>query len=776
VRHLRDLPVRWKLKLIMLLPCSVVLLMAGIVLVVLGQLSVQEAQQHDLRRVAQILALELRTTVILGDRAGAREVLADLASQTAAVSADVIGRDGQVFASFVRDGAASVEPVAGGELRGWGVSVSEPIVLDGDVLGSVRLESGLAIQRSRSLWLGSGVLILAVAALLLAWVLSARLREAVARPILRLLGTMGRVSDEKNYGLRMVKHADDELGALIDNFNELLEQMRVRDRQLVSAKERAEAATRAKSDFLANMSHEIRTPLNAIIGMTQLMVTAKVPDALHDDLATVLTSAEHLLELLNDILDFSKIEAGKLDLEIGDFDLRATVEGVVDLLSEPAEAKGIELCAIVPGHVPVQLRSDQSRIRQVLTNLVGNAVKFTQQGEVIVEVKQLAQQGNRVALRIEVRDTGIGMGPQALERLFQPFQQADTSTTRRFGGTGLGLAICRQLVELLGGTIDVQSVPGRGSVFWIELELERARSEERENLPGGLHGKRVLIVEGHETTARALEDHLRSWGMRCEVAAEASRALFLIRKSAQLRGPYDLVLLSSRLAEMDCETFAAELRADFALSGTRLLVTAYPGAKTHEAASAIPGVWGCITKPVRRSALLKAVGQVLARKRVPAPDAPAAAHPFAAGDPRPAAVAARPAAPPVDAAEAAPAGAKRVLLAEDNPINQKVAVRTLEKLGYAVTVVENGRKAVNAVLEGEFDVIVMDCQMPELDGYEATAAIRRHLGARHVPIIAMTANAMRGDREKCLNAGMDDYVAKPVSPGDLGEVLSRWLR
>jgi CheY-like chemotaxis protein len=386
-----------------------------------------------------------------------------------------------------------------------------------------------------------------------------------------------------------------------------------------------------------------------------------------------------------------------------------------------------------------------------------------------VDVRLIRDWDNKVTVRFEVKDSGIGIPSDAQDRLFHPFQQADTSTTRKYGGTGLGLVICQQLITLLGGDMGVKSEPGAGSMFWFEVTLDRSGCGSIEDPPEGAHDKRVLVVDAHQPTAAVYVDHLRSWGMRCDVAADGRQALFMIRKAAQLGSPFDLAIVEDVLRDMDCHTLLSELRADYNLRGTRIVIASRQGGACHPLVGHESGVWGFMSKPVLRSTLAKMLGEVLGRKRPPGSDRGSAAASKPAARPCPQVA---PAPEPVDHG----AGKGHLLLAEDNLINQKVAVRMVEKLGYRVTVVGNGRRAVDATLCGHYDAILMDCQMPEMDGYEATGAIRRHQRAgQYIPVIAMTANAMRGDREKCLAAGMDDYLAKPVKPVDLERMLSRWV-
>lgn len=538
----------------------------------------------------------------------------------------------------------------------------------------------------------------------------------------------------------------------------LEEEVAVRTRELEAAREAAMESSRLKSEFLATMSHEIRTPMNGVVGLTSLLLETRLDETQKQYAQGVKGAGEALLALINDILDFSKLEAGKVDLDVRPFDPRVLVEEVAGLLAEPALAKNLELIGYCEPEVPARLEGDSGRIRQILLNLASNAVKFTASGEVSIRVRTenpTAAPGSTSTIHFEVRDTGIGIDPAHHRKLFQSFSQADASTTRRYGGTGLGLAISSRLTKAMDGDIGLESTPGQGSTFWFRLPLPVAPpSTDPVPAAGFLAGLRALVVDDNATNRLVLESQLRGWRLQPEAVPDAQTALARARQARAAGEPFHLAVLDLCMPDTDGLELARRIKADPELAGLELIMLTST-MQVDAADIADAGVREWLTKPVRSSEFYNRLVRLMSTRNPPPAPEPSGG-------------------PPVPAPASGPHRG-RVLVVEDNEVNQLVARATVVKFGYAVDVVSNGAEAVDATEATRYSAVLMDCHMPVMDGFEATRVIRSRGGMYRLPIIAMTAGALDGDRERCLAAGMDDYLAKPVDAAALEAALARWV-
>jgi two-component system, sensor histidine kinase and response regulator len=797
VRQFRDYSIKSQLISIMLLTSGLVLALTVITFFLNDAVTFRKGLSQNLGILSSIIGSNTAAAIIFNDPKAARDTLEGLAANPHILAAYIIVDRDRLFASYQRKGyeGKGMQVVEGrdGEhinpeqlkaflkesesIWEWDFDLETVTKFRIDDLTecTIVLQSDIAELVSRLRWFTVVLGFIVTGALLLAYLIANKLQRVISEPVLHLSEIMKQVSRDKDYAVRGVRQGNNELGELITGFNEMLQEVEIRDdrlqeyheeleqkvatrtRELTAAKEVAEAASLAKSQFLANMSHEIRTPMNGVLGMTELLLGSTLSDKQRRFAETVRRSGDALLSIINDILDFSKIESGKMVLEETGFDLQATLEDAMGLFAEDARSKGLELASLVGADIPTWLEGDPGRLRQILVNLIGNAVKFTDSGEVVVRVQQVAEQTASLMLRFTVQDTGIGIADEARARIFEQFSQADESMSRRYGGTGLGLTIVRQLVEMMGGAIGVSSEQGKGSSFWFTVRLGKTAAEGA--APRSLaKGKRVLIVDQNPTSREILSQQLSDCGMLADGTGGGRGALKLLR--APQGAPYDLAILDLTRPPADGFQLASAIRVDPTLDALRLILITPLGQFGERERWSAGAISGYLSKPVRQSQLEGAI---------------AAAFELAGEAPRRQEQAPQ----PVRCASAA-----RVLLVEDNLVNQEVGMAMLEGLGCQAALAGDGLEALALLAASPYDLVLMDCQMPELDGYQATRRIRANeaqaapwTGGKpaRLPVVALTAHAMMGNRVACQEAGMDDFLAKPFTQENLRQVLSRWL-
>ncbi len=829
-----------KFFIILFLTSSLSLLFTCSAIIVSDLLEIRKSMIQALSTQARLIAENSTIALVFNDAQEAEEILQIFQHQPDILQAILFTAEGTILAQSHPGPPPGWFPNSETLVSkfSWeSVELFREISFDGTQVGTIYLKSNLRrlYERFTHLLLVSGSAM--VFFILLALVIASRFQKAILDPLAHLTQIASQISQERDYSLRAKSHRSDEIGMLINGFNEMVQQiqdrdvelaqhrnhlaekveertselsemnsrlqqevtekeliesqlletaktLKIRNHELSLSRDEALQAAQAKADFLATMSHEIRTPMNGVLGMTGLLLETNLTVNQKYLAETVQTSAEALLTLLNDILDFSKIEAGKLELEHIDFDLHTTLDESLDLLAERAASKHLELTGLIFPDVPTSLKGDPGRLRQILLNLLGNAIKFTNQGEVSIQILKEEETSNDVILRFHVWDSGIGIPDEVQNKLFSSFSQADSSTTRKYGGSGLGLAICKQLVELMGGEIGLASQPEAWSLFWFSLCLQKSPpGNKHEWIPRtDLQGLRMCCIDDNPINLFLLESYAKSWGMETFTTTNPELGISALRQAASAGQPFDLAIIDREMPPNDGMTIGRSIQQEPLLTQTKLVLLATIGERGEATIAHQAGFAAYLTKPIRKMALYNGLATVMGYCYTNQVD-----H-------------VRPLVTRHTVKELQRRCRGKILIVDDHTINQELIVLLLERLGFSSDVANGGREAVSAFGSREYVLILMDCQMPEMDGYEATKHIRQLETHRHqaigivetedhisgqetppdpiphrVPIIALTANVMPGDREKCLAAGMDDYLSKPIRSEELTFILQRWI-
>ncbi len=764
-RVFRDRSIRSKLTLMTMFTTALALVVACAGFAIFDYYNYRQELVDRLNTHAAVVGGNLTAALAFANTTDAAQTLETLSVESDIEAAAIYTEDGVLFAKYTMPAYRNFEFPAQAESNThyFGpktLVVFRDIVVDGKKIGTVYLQSNLDGVRARAQkYAGISVMVVIVCGLG-AFALTKRLQRFVSDPIQHLYGTAKTISVEKNYSLRAVKQCDDELGILIDCFNEMLSQIQERDRNLQKSRTDAEQANSAKSDFLAKMSHEIRTPLNGVIGTVQLLLDTELSGQQRRLAHLARASGDALLTLINDILDFTKIEAGKMELEHIEFNPQDVAEEAMDILGSKAANKGLELACHTDDKASQGMYGDPDRLRQILTNLINNAIKFTEQGSVVVRLRMEKETKTHCVLKFQVTDTGPGIPESRLHRLFQRFSQVDASTTRKHGGTGLGLAISKQLAEMMGGEIGVENEPGKGATFWFTVALEKCgAAKPKAPKLATMENMRILVVTANETHSDVLREQLTTWGFWASTLTKGTEVEETLLRSVKENWPISLVICDSHLPDVDPVELTRRLRQTPEIAKTVVMLLTSLGEDVNGEKLASVGIAGCILKPVHQSQLFDTIIAAMGG------DGAGQEKPQGQSD-------------SLFEANASLKGA-RLLVAEDNEVNQLVTGEILQKLGCAYEMVDDGKKAYEKAISEKWDLVLMDCQMPELDGFESTRRIReveKREKRGHLPIVALTANAVKGDRELCLAAGMDAYVTKPIDVPTLVTTMEGLLR